>query len=262
MIIFGGNGIEFVVVTAGASDGGGLEGFGEGVDLVIDDFITDLRQADAIVVVDFAEAVEGGADDGFVELLLVVPARVIEQVTGDMFTNELVVGKILVEGADQIIAITPGVVHLVIPFVAMGFGKADDIEPMPGPALAEMRRREEAINEALPSVRGSGIDKLPNGLRFGRHPGQDERESADESAFVRGRGEVQSGVLKAFANEIVDGIAGISGEIRWWLNGPERLQAPPLTAFGHGLVPGGCGRQRGGRNVKNNGEGEPDGRGD
>ena len=85
-----------------------------------------------------AETVEGRPDDGFVETLLVVDSRPGEQVAGDVFTDQLVEGHVLVEGADQVIPVPPGVVDLVVPLVSVSLGEMDDVHPVPRPAFTEM----------------------------------------------------------------------------------------------------------------------------
>ena len=79
--------------------------------------------------------------------LRVVPARLRQQVAGDVFADELIVRHVVIEGADQIIAITPGVMDLVVPFVAVRLGEADDVHPVPGPAFAEMGRGQQPIDQ-------------------------------------------------------------------------------------------------------------------
>ena len=65
VVVFGGDGIEFVIVAAGAGDSEALEGFCQGVDLVVDDVGADFGELVAVIVAHFAEAVEGGGEGGF-----------------------------------------------------------------------------------------------------------------------------------------------------------------------------------------------------
>src|SRR5262249_1496999 len=69
-----------------------------------------------------------------------------EQVAGDVFLYELVVWHVLVKRSDHVIAVAPGVDLIVVEFVPVGFGIADQVQPVPGPALAIMRRGEQPID--------------------------------------------------------------------------------------------------------------------
>ena len=65
-----------------------------------------------------------------------VPPRVIEQVAGDLLDHEPVVGQVGVECTDHVVAIAEGVGDVVVELVPGGLGVADQVEPVPGPALA------------------------------------------------------------------------------------------------------------------------------
>ena len=65
--------------------------------------------------------------------------RLGEQVAGDVLGEEPVVGQVGVEGADDVVAVAPGVGDLVVELVAVRLGVADQIEPVPAPALAVVR---------------------------------------------------------------------------------------------------------------------------
>ncbi len=67
-------------------------------------------------------------------------------VAGDLLLDEAIVGLVVIEGADHVIAIAPGVRPVLIEFEAIGVGVANHVQPLRGPALAIMRRREQAID--------------------------------------------------------------------------------------------------------------------
>ena len=69
-----------------------------------------------------------------------------QQVAGDLLDDELVVGQVAVEGADDPVAIEPDLARLVL-LVAVGIGITRGIEPEPSPALAVMRRVEQPVDE-------------------------------------------------------------------------------------------------------------------
>src|SRR2546427_219893 len=61
-------------------------------------------------------------------------------VAGDLFADEAVVRLVIVERFDDVIAITPGIGSRLVGFEPFAFGVARQIQPMPRPAFAVMRR--------------------------------------------------------------------------------------------------------------------------
>jgi hypothetical protein len=66
----------------------------------------------------------------------------------NLLEQELIVGQVLVERADDPVAVGVGVgvAPLLLEDVALGVGVAGDVEPVAAPALAVARRREEAVD--------------------------------------------------------------------------------------------------------------------
>ena len=62
---------------------------------------------------------------------------------------KLVVGLVVVEAADDVVAIAPGERLGAVALVAVGLGVADQVEPVPAPLLAVVRRGEQAIDQLL-----------------------------------------------------------------------------------------------------------------
>ena len=60
----------------------------------------------------------------------------LQNVARELLLSEKVVGLILIETANYVIAVAPGVIAKPISFEALAFGKADDIEPVPPPTFA------------------------------------------------------------------------------------------------------------------------------
>ena len=89
-----------MIVAACTGDRRCLKRFRQRVDLVVDDVEADLTQPDTVVVIDLAETIKRRANDRFVDLLLIVPPRLLEQIAGDVLTNKLVVGNVLIQRAD------------------------------------------------------------------------------------------------------------------------------------------------------------------
>ena len=95
VVILRGDGVELVVVAAGAGHRGRLERLGERVDLVVRHVEADLGEVDAVVVGDLAEPIEGRADHRLVDPFRGVQARLRQQVAGDLLAHELVVGHVV-----------------------------------------------------------------------------------------------------------------------------------------------------------------------
>src|SRR5690606_3645061 len=86
-----------------------------------------------------------------------------EDVAGDLFLEELAVGLVVVERADDVVAIGPGVGADFVFVVAVSVAVVGDIEPVTPPAFAVAGRSEETIDERLV---GGGTFVGEKGLRF------------------------------------------------------------------------------------------------
>ena len=75
-----------------------------------------------------------------------------QQVAGDLLDDELVEGLVAVERLHDPVAIFPDGARL-IEGVAVGIGVARQVEPVPAPALAVVRRGEQPIDHFLVGVR-------------------------------------------------------------------------------------------------------------
>ncbi len=73
----------------------------------------------------------------------------VEGIARDLLFDEPGIGLIRVQGADDVIAIRPGVGSRLILVVAVRLAEMNDVEPMPRPAFAILRRREQAIDQPL-----------------------------------------------------------------------------------------------------------------
>ena len=132
-----------MVVTAGAADGDPEEGSADNVGHLGENFVAGTGDfLIAGILAERAEAVKSAGDEeswsegfGFV--------------ASELFLNELVVGFVLLEALDYVIAVTVGVGTVGVVLVAVGFGEADDVEPMACPLLAVAWRGEEAIDQVF-----------------------------------------------------------------------------------------------------------------
>jgi len=81
---------------------------------------------------------------------------------GNLFAQELIVLPVLVERVDYVIAIPPGVFQHKRASAAARFGEAGNIQPVPPPALAELGRSKQAIDDALLGIRRRIVNELSN----------------------------------------------------------------------------------------------------
>ena len=88
--------------------------------------------------------------------LLIPPGcRRRQQVAGDLVADELGVRQVAVEGGDDPVAVAPGFAEIALGRQldqVAGVGVADDVEPVPAPALAVPRRGQQAIDDARERV--------------------------------------------------------------------------------------------------------------
>ena len=132
--------IELVGVAAGALGGRREEGAGGVRHHVIAverarDFTVELSLGEFRV----ADKIPGASRDEALGDVAVRRLRV-ECVAGQLFFDEACVGLVVVKGADDVIAIGPGVGAELILIVAMRVAVVDDVEPVAAPAFAIARR--------------------------------------------------------------------------------------------------------------------------
>src|SRR5262249_796486 len=89
--------------------------------------------------------VEAGRDQGFV-------SDMIGLVTGELLDDEAIIGLVLVERADHVVPVAPGLGVIVVMDVAPTVGVARDVQPVPPPTLAVVRRRKQPVDPLLPGV--------------------------------------------------------------------------------------------------------------
>ena len=127
-----------------------------------------------------------------------------EVIGGDLELDEAVVGEILVEGADEPVAVGvgEGVAVVAVEVVALGVGVAGDVHPVPCPAFAIGGAGEEFIDDCPPGgVVGRGfeaLDLIGRGWQAGEVVGGAFEPAAwggggcrSEPGFLPGAGEVE-----------------------------------------------------------------------
>ena len=150
VILFLRDRVELVIVTACAIHCEAQEGLGDRAQHVLEQVLSDQgslvpkgrRQAHGI---DRAQGEHRGRHDRVV-------ADRFGHVARQLLDRELAVGLVVVETADQVVSIRPGVLAREVPLESLALGEPDQVQPVPRPALAVVRRRQQAIHELLVSV--------------------------------------------------------------------------------------------------------------
>ena len=224
-----GDGVEFMVVAAGAAGGEAEDYGGRRVDEVGEDFdAVDVGLVGEAVAVG-ADAEEAGAGDGG-------GFFAVEFVAGDLLAEEAGVGFVGVEGVDDVVAIAPGVGDVGIEFEAGGVGVADEVEPVAAPFFAVAGGGEELVDELFV---GRGFGELAGA---GGEAGEVVIGAADEGGAVGlgGGGELMFGVFGG--DEMIYSITGPGGRGGGDGGAFDGLEGPPFGDRGSGGVePGGTG---------------------
>src|SRR5262249_20310325 len=138
------NGLELVVVAASTADREPEKNQARGVGHVVKRVLPALALGGRIRHVR-AQQVEARCDPR--------PRVVGKQlVASQLFLEKAVVRLVTIERLDDIVAISPGIGPDFIKLVAVAFGETDQVEPVSTPALAIVRRSQEAVDDPLPGV--------------------------------------------------------------------------------------------------------------
>ena len=95
----------------------------------------------------------------------------VESVAGNLLIDEAAIRLIGIEGPNDVIAIRPGVGPRLVFVVAVRLAEMHHVEPMPRPALAVLRRRQQPIDQPLESLRiRVGYERLDSRCRSAAGP--------------------------------------------------------------------------------------------
>ncbi len=197
-----------MIVAARAADGQ-AEKYGAGGIDPID------QGLDAVDVLHLVEHVAIGADG--VEASAAHGRRVIgiEFVAGDLLFHEAIVGLVVIEGIDDVVAIAPGIKKIGVLLEASGVAVACEIEPVAAPLLTVSRGGEELVDQLFVGI-GSGI-----GHEFfhlcggGRQSVQIKIGAPDQGTAIGFLGGLQLLIGKFGGDEGVNGSAD-PGVLRGW----------------------------------------------
>src|SRR6266545_4105000 len=193
------DGIVLMVVTLSAGGRQAEPDSACGIDAIDNVVVVILRRNGAALEVDHVIAIEAAGD--------LLPHRGAgQQIPGQLLDGEAIEGQVLVEGGDDPVAPARHVAAGV-DVIAVGVGVAGGVEPLHRHALAEVRRRQQTIDDLLVSVRApigqEGID-LGGG---GRQAGQVECHPPDQADRVRLGRRLEARALQTGQDEMIDGVA-------------------------------------------------------
>src|SRR5206468_6164861 len=96
--------------------------------------------------------------------------RRLHHVAGKLLLDKLRVGAVLIERANDVIAVAPAVVAELVALEPLALAEAHHIEPVPAPTLAVMRTGQQTLHHFLISVRPGVIDEILDLARCRRQP--------------------------------------------------------------------------------------------
>ena len=219
VVVLLGDGIEFVVVAAGAADGETEEKGAEGVGAVFDIADVNFLLDGAALGGGDVGAVEAGGDE-------LGGGGIGEEVAGELLGDEVGPGFVVVEGVDDPVAV--GIeLAVVVEVEAVGVAVADGVEPVAGHVFAVAGGGEEAVDELGIGVGGGVLEKGLGLGRCGGKAGEVEGDAADEAAFVGGFVGGEVFFFEAGGDEVIDGVDDPVGEVGfgrggffWFHEGP------------------------------------------
>ena len=167
------DGIELVVVAAGALDGEPHEAAGGHVDPVIDD----------VRLIVEKPATQGQKPHGGQGLAIRLGGHLV---SGQLLDNEPVVRQIAVEGVHHPVSVgvAVGVATLLLKDVALAVGITGHIEPMPSPALTVGVRGEQSIHHPRVSLLGAVFQEGFHFFRRRRQAGQIVGRAAQQRVAI------------------------------------------------------------------------------
>jgi len=191
--------IKFMIVASGAAERESEEGRADG-----DHDVVGIIELGGFGIIGFIvpnmHSIEACGDDRISPLLgmgFEGPALNLGPfVPCELFENKPIVGFVMMESIDHVIAIAPRIWFQSIPFVAIRFRKAHPVEPIASPSFAIMMRIEQCVRELLPSFEGGLRLEVGNLLQRGWQSLQVEKESTN--LFTRG-GEIPNALHVAEA---------------------------------------------------------------
>ena len=137
-----------MVVATGASKCQTQKRLAKRIHFVVDAIGLVLRNVNRRVNL-LAQKPEARADHRLICTRDRVDPRILDEVAGDLLSNELVVWQIVIEGLHDPIAVTPDIWNRKVKLMAAGLAVANHIQPMPRETFPIVRRRQQAIDKSV-----------------------------------------------------------------------------------------------------------------
>ena len=183
VVVARGNGVEFVIVTARARHGQPQERTRKSVHAIRQRFRVGLRLGVGIAAIRDVSRTDREEARRDAEV-----AVFRNEIACDLRAHELIVRQVAVERSDHPVAVAPRLRQRIgVEKAAEAIAIPRDIQPMPAPALAGVRRREQRVHDLREGLRRRIGEKGRDLLRRGRQAGEIEIRAADERALFRGR---------------------------------------------------------------------------
>ncbi len=176
VVVAGGDGIELVVVTAGAADRHAEEGAAQRIELLIDDVHAQHPLVLLLVVRGSEHEKSGGGD--LAAALRGVFKR--QHISGDLLADHAVDGCVASDGVEDVVTEAPRVFEGQRAPAARGFGKACHVQPVRGEALGKGGAGQHGIDERFVVV-------VRQVLGVRRQAGEVKGQAAQQGARRGGR---------------------------------------------------------------------------
>ncbi len=106
----------------------------------------------------------------------------LQDVSGELPCGEPMVGHVGIQGVSDPVAVAPRVGSQLVPLKTLAFTVADDVEPVSGPVFAEVRVRQQSVDQLAGCVGSRVGDEAVDGVGVGEQAEQVDGESACQHA--------------------------------------------------------------------------------
>ena len=192
-----------MVVTTSTGRRQSEKRLGININLVVDDFHLIVECVDRHES-QFDHSQVRRPDRRLVEVVVGIPPRLRQQVSREMFTHQLVVGHIGIEGPYQIVAIQVRIRQLRIALAAVRFAVPHQVHPVSRPAFAKPGRIQQSINDRLERQRRFVREKHLDLVRRRWQSSQCKGRATQQRPLVRPSCWLQSVLLQFGQHEPID----------------------------------------------------------
>ena len=222
--------IDLMVVAARTVDRQAQESLADGGQQIVELVVPRQQPVRRFVVPD-AQPVKAGRNDR-------IGTRRRQFVARQLLADELIIRLVVVQRADDVIAISPGMRLDAVALEAVRLRETDQVEPVSRPTLAVVRRVQQVVDDLSESLRRIVRQKLRD--RFGRRRQSSQIEicPAQQCQAISRRSGGQATVFQSRQNKGIDRVPHpIGANDRRRLRSLGRLKCPMLLPRGTLLDP-------------------------